>query len=147
MSDSSIASPGDVVLRTHQLARSVGKVAAVAGIDLEVPRGEVYGFLGRNGAGKTTTLRMLMGILQPDQGDIELRGQRVRRVGAAQKQQLGYVSQEQVFYPWMTALELGRFVSGFYPHWDDAEFQRLLRGLDVPGDRKAMELSGGTRMK
>jgi ABC-2 type transport system ATP-binding protein len=137
----------EVILRTQGLTRAFHEVKAVNGVDLELRRGEVYGFLGRNGAGKTTTLRMLMGILRPDTGDIELMGQRVRRVRAAQKQHLGYVSQEQVFYPWMTALELGRFVSGFYPHWDDARFQHLLRVLDVPKDRKAAQLSGGTRMK
>ncbi|QRN94546.1 ABC transporter ATP-binding protein [Archangium violaceum] len=137
----------EVLLRTHGLTRSFDQFKAVDGVDLELRRGEVYGFLGRNGAGKTTTLRMLMGILRPDRGEIELMGQRVRRVRAAQKQRLGYVSQEQVFYPWMTALELGRFVSGFYPDWDDAAFRRLLRVLDVPEDRKAAQLSGGTRMK
>ncbi|HEX5750046.1 MAG TPA: ABC transporter ATP-binding protein [Archangium sp.] len=137
----------EVILRTRGLTRAFLDVKAVNGVDLELRRGEVYGFLGRNGAGKTTTLRMLMGILRPDSGDIELMGQKVRRVGAAQKQHLGYVSQEQVFYPWMTALELGRFVSGFYPHWDDARFQQLLHVLDVPKDRKSAQLSGGTRMK
>ncbi|HYO69017.1 MAG TPA: ABC transporter ATP-binding protein [Archangium sp.] len=137
----------EVILRTQGLTRAFHDVKAVNGVDLELRRGEVYGFLGRNGAGKTTTLRMLMGILRPDTGDIELMGQRVRRVRAAQKRHLGYVSQEQVFYPWMTALELGRFVSGFYPHWDDARFQQLLHVLDVPKDRKSAQLSGGTRMK
>ncbi|WP_052518885.1 ABC transporter ATP-binding protein [Archangium violaceum] len=137
----------EIILRTQGLTRAFHDVKAVNGVDLELRRGEVYGFLGRNGAGKTTTLRMLMGILRPDTGDIELMGQRVRRVGAAQKRHLGYVSQEQVFYPWMTALELGRFVSGFYPHWDDARFHHLLHVLDVPKDRKSAQLSGGTRMK
>ncbi|WNG19246.1 ABC transporter ATP-binding protein [Cystobacter fuscus] len=137
----------DIILRTHGLSRLFHEVAAVEGVDLELHRGEVYGFLGRNGAGKTTTLRMLMGILRPDRGHIELMGQRVRRVGSTQKRQLGYVSQEQVFYPWMTARELGAFVSGFYPRWSDEEFRRLLRVLDVPEDRKAAQLSGGTRMK
>jgi ABC-2 type transport system ATP-binding protein len=122
-------------------------VTAVAGIDLEVPRGEIYGFLGRNGAGKTTTLRMLMGILRPDRGTIELLGRAANRIGPKEKRQIGYVSQEQFFYPWMSARELGRFVSGFYPTWDQAEFDRLLRVLDIPERRRASELSGGTRTK
>ena len=145
MSDASAEPP--VILRTHGLTRSFHEVKAVDGLTLELRRGEVYGFLGRNGAGKTTTLRMLMGILRADSGDIEWMGERLRRVRPAQKQQLGYVSQEQVFYPWMTARELGRFVSGFYPRWNDAEFLRLLRLMDVPEQRKAAQLSGGTRMK
>src|SRR5690349_17845378 len=82
----------EIILRTQGLTRAFHDVKAVNGVDLELRRGEVYGFLGRNGAGKTTTLRMLMGILRPDTGDIELMGQRVRRVGAAQKRHLGYVS-------------------------------------------------------
>ncbi|MGC4120616.1 MAG: ABC transporter ATP-binding protein [Myxococcales bacterium] len=134
-------------LRLTDLRRRFGKVQALDGLSLNVPQGEVYGFLGRNGAGKTTTLLVLMGILRPDSGEVCFFGERVGRVGVAQKQRIGYVSQEQNFYPWMTPLQLGRFVSGFYPRWDDGEFKRLLKVLDVPCDRRAAELSGGTRAK
>ena len=140
-------SEAPVVLRTRNLTRSFGKVRAVDGIDLEVPRGAIYGFLGRNGAGKTTTLRMLMGVLRPDHGEIELLGRRSVRIRPAQKRLIGYVSQEQFFYPWMTAERLGSFVGSFYPTWDRAEFNRLLALLDVPLQRKAIDLSGGTRSK
>jgi ABC-2 type transport system ATP-binding protein len=57
------------------------------------------------------------------------------------------VSQEQTFYPWMTPRQLGRFVAAFYPTWDNAEYARLLRVLDVPPDRRTAQLSGGTRTK
>jgi ABC-2 type transport system ATP-binding protein len=136
-----------VVLRTRNLTRSFGKVRAVDDIDLEVPQGAIYGFLGRNGAGKTTTLRMLMGVLRPDRGEIELLGRRSVRIRSAQKRLIGYVSQEQFFYPWMTAERLGAFVGSFYPTWDRTEFNRLLALLDVPPQRKAIDLSGGTRSK
>jgi ABC-2 type transport system ATP-binding protein len=63
------------------------------------------------------------------------------------KQRIGFVPQEPHFYPWMTAVQLGRFVGEFYPTWDAAEFARLLRRLDIPLDRKASALSGGTRTK
>jgi ABC-2 type transport system ATP-binding protein len=142
-----LAPAPEVLLRTHGLSRSFGRVKAVDSLELELRRGEVYGFLGRNGAGKTTTLRMLMGVLRPDAGEVELLGRRARRVDLAQKRELGYVSQEQTFYPWMTAAQLGRFVGDFYPTWDAAEFSRLLTLLDVPADRRAAQLSGGTRMK
>jgi ABC-2 type transport system ATP-binding protein len=135
------------VLRTKGLTRSFGAVRAVDGLDLTVREGEVYGFLGVNGAGKTTTIRMLMGIIKPDAGDLELLGQRARRTTIRQKQSIGYVSQEQTFYPWMTCRALGRFVGGLYPTWDAAEFDRLLRVLELPPDRKASQLSGGMRVK
>jgi ABC-2 type transport system ATP-binding protein len=142
----STAAPA-VILRTADLKRSFGKVHAVQGLDLTVRAGEIFGFLGINGAGKTTTIRMLMGIIRPDGGTIELLGQQARRTTLQQKQSIGYVSQEQTFYPWMTCRALGRFVGGFYPTWDAQEFDRLLRVLDVPQDRRASHLSGGMRLK
>jgi ABC-2 type transport system ATP-binding protein len=135
------------VLRTRGLTRSFGKVRAVDAIDLDVPQGAIYGFLGRNGAGKTTTLRMLMGVLRPDRGEIELLGRSSVRIRPDQKRHIGYVSQEQFFYPWMTAERLGDFVGSFYPSWNPSEFRRLLATLDVPPKRKAIDLSGGTRTK
>jgi ABC-2 type transport system ATP-binding protein len=131
----------------NDVRRRFGRVRALDGVTLSVRAGEVYGFLGRNGAGKTTTLRVLMGIVRPDAGEITLLGQLVRKVDIELKRRIGYVSQEQVFYPWMTATELGRFVAAFYPSWDAAEYTRLLKLLDVPEKRRSVELSGGTRTK
>src|SRR5882757_9919415 len=131
----------------ENIRRRFGEVQALDGLSLRVSRSEVYGFLGRNGAGKTTTLRILMGIVRQDEGTIELFGKRTKRVTVSLKQRIGYVSQEPMFYSWMTAEQLGRFVSSFYPTWDKQEFSRLLDALDVPNDRRAADLSGGTRSK
>jgi len=130
-----------------QVVFRFGSVTALDGLSLSVRQGEIYGFLGRNGAGKTTALRLLMGILKPDSGSIELLGTRVRRVPVSLKQRIGYVSQEPMFYPWMNSDQLGRFVGSFYPGWDAPEYARLLQLLDVPAKRRAAELSGGTRAK
>ncbi len=137
----------ETYLQTHDLNLSYGRVKAVSDLNLSVKEGEVYGFLGRNGAGKTSTIRMLMGVIRPDAGEIELGDFRGRRIGAHQKRGIGYVSQEQHFYPWMSCQGLGRFVSGFYPTWDRDEFKRLLHLLDLPPNRKVAHLSGGMRVK
>lgn len=129
------------------MRRRFGRAIALDGLSLAVQQGEIYGFLGRNGAGKTTTLRVLTGVLRADSGTVEVLGQQVKKVPVALKRRIGSVSQEQHFYPWMTARELGRFVAGFYPTWDGPEFERLTKLLDVPLDKRAMELSGGTRTK
>jgi ABC-2 type transport system ATP-binding protein len=141
--------PGEraVVLRTTGLKKHFGRMVALDGVDLTVREGEIYGFLGRNGAGKTTTIRALIGILAPDEGEMELLGRSVRRVDVKTKQRIGYVSQEPHCYPWMTARALGRFVAGFYPTWDAAEYDRLLGSLDLPADRRFSQLSGGMQMK
>lgn len=122
-------------------------MVALDGVDLTVREGEIYGFLGRNGAGKTTTIRALIGILAPDEGEMELLGRSVRRVDVKTKQRIGYVSQEPHCYPWMTGRALGQFVAGFYPTWDGAEYDRLLGALDLPADRRFSQLSGGMQMK
>jgi ABC-2 type transport system ATP-binding protein len=134
-------------IRLTDLCVRYGRIRALDGLTLAVARGEIYGFLGRNGAGKTTTLRVLMGIVGADSGTIELFGEAMKRVSVATKRGIGYVSQEQNFYPWMTPLQLGRFVAAFYPTWDQGEYSRLLRVLDVPPDRRSGVLSGGTRTK
>ena len=130
------------------LAKRYGKVVALDGLDLTVGAGEVYGFLGRNGAGKSTTIRALMGITECERGEIRVLGEVAR--GAAHvrlRQRIGYVAQEQSFYDWMTAARLGKFVSRFYPSWDDATFVGACAAQSVPLDRKVGALSGGMRMK
>jgi ABC-2 type transport system ATP-binding protein len=88
-----------------------------------------------------------MGVLTAKSGTVEVLGERVKKVPVELKRRIGYVSQEQYFYPWMTARQLGSFVRSFYPTWDEAEFTRLLTALDVPPERRSVELSGGTRTK
>ncbi|MEM7601906.1 MAG: ABC transporter ATP-binding protein [Verrucomicrobiota bacterium] len=129
------------------LKRSFGSFTAVNELDLSVNAGEIYGFLGVNGAGKTTTIRMLMGIIAPDGGTIELLGEKTKRTTLKLKQKIGYVSQDQTFYPWMTAEMLGKFVGGLYPTWDPDEYKRLLQVLEVPSNRKVSNLSGGMKVK
>ncbi|XHR31196.1 MAG: ABC transporter ATP-binding protein [Chthoniobacteraceae bacterium] len=135
------------VLEIRSLKRHFGKVPAVDGLDLTVHEGEIYGFLGINGAGKTTAIRLIMGILAAESGTISILGETTRRTSVAQKRRIGYVSQEQNFYPWMTCRALGRFVGSFYPSWDKAEFSRLLELFEIPEDRRSSELSGGMRAK
>src|SRR5438270_11087655 len=68
-------SAGEVVLRTHNLSKQYGKRLAVDNLNLEVQRGEIFGFLGPNGAGKTTTIRMSLGLITPTAGSVEILGQ------------------------------------------------------------------------
>lgn len=144
--EASVSTP-EVIIRIKDLRVSYGKLRAVDELNLTIHKGEIYGFLGRNGAGKTTTIRAVMGIIKPNSGSIELLDYRGRRIRLNQKRQIGYVSQEQHFYPWMSCLTLGRFVSGFYPTWDHDEFTRLLRLLDLPPGRRVSHLSHGMRVK
>jgi ABC-type multidrug transport system ATPase subunit len=149
------AQPGATrpILEVRGLTKRYGSVEALSGLDLSVAPGEVYGFLGRNGAGKSTTIRILMGITERTAGTIQLFGETASggaRSGAAMvraRQKIGYVAQEQNFYGWMTPKNLASFVRAFFPTWDDAEFVRLVRRLELPIDRKIGTFSGGMRVK
>ncbi|GAB6195753.1 ABC transporter ATP-binding protein [Lysobacter xanthus] len=92
-------------VRTVALSKSFGAVAAVHGLDLEVPDGAVYGFLGPNGAGKTTTIRLLLGLVKPDAGRIELAGHDLVRDRAAALSSIGAIVESPALYPNLTGAE------------------------------------------
>lgn len=135
------------VLSLNKIEKRYGSVHALKGLDLNVGEGDVYGFLGRNGAGKSTALQVIMGITRANSGELSLFDTVVKGDIPSIRQKIGYVAQEQHFYGWMTAKQLGKFVSGFYPDWDDQEFQRLSTLLEIPGKQKVLGFSGGMRAK
>jgi len=101
-----LAGGSDVLaIQIQGLRKSFGQVQALAGLDLEVEPGSVFGFLGPNGAGKTTTIRILAGLARADAGQVWIDGLDVavdrRRVAS----RIGYLPQDPAFYPWMTARE------------------------------------------
>lgn len=137
----------EAALRLKDVHKRYGSAQALSGLNLNVTEGDIYGLLGRNGAGKSTALRIAMGLTKANHGTVEIFGHQLRRGDTGTKQAIGYVAQEQVFYEWMTANSIGRFVSGFYPTWDDGEYLRLLHLLEIPTDRKIRTFSGGTHAK
>lgn len=136
-----------IALEARGLEFFYGARPVLRGLDLSVPTGTVFGFLGRNAAGKTTTLRLLIGMLRPSRGSITLGGTTYARVPPAARVHVGYVSQEQHFYDWMRVSALARFVASFYPTWSDDELARLLEVTGIERDQRVGELSGGTKMK
>jgi len=97
------------------LKKAFGAVQAVAGLDLRLPRGELYAFLGPNGAGKTTSIRMIAGLLRPDAGDILVHGVSLLRDAASAKRPLAYVPDDPVLYGKLRPLEYLEFVAAL---WD-----------------------------
>lgn len=137
----------EFAIETVGLTRRFGRTVAVDGIDLGVPVGSVYGFLGRNGAGKTTTIQMLMGMLEPTAGTMRVLGFHPRRDDVAMKRLVSYVPERVQMYDWMTVREIVRFGAGVHPRWDDAAAAALLERFDLPLDRKVGALSRGMQGK
>jgi len=120
------------ILKTLDLSKRYGKFNAVKNVNITVYKGETYGLIGRNGAGKTSMLQMLSGVAPPTSGKLELFGQQSREVTNKIKLDIGFVPQEQVFYPWMNGKQLAKFLSGFYPSWDHDTFKALAERIAVP---------------
>ncbi|MCB9495361.1 MAG: ABC transporter ATP-binding protein [Fibrobacteria bacterium] len=99
------ANSSDLSIRTRALTRRFGTFTAVDGIDIEVRRGEIYGFLGANGAGKTTAMRMLCGLLEPTSGEGEVAGFDILRETSRIRTRIGYMSQKFSLYPDLTLRE------------------------------------------
>jgi ABC-2 type transport system ATP-binding protein len=95
----------DLAIRTNGLTRRFGKLVAVDRLDLEVPAAGVYAFLGPNGAGKSTTIRMLLGLLRPDRGRVEIGGRRMRRGDLRALQRIGALIEAPSLYSHLTGRE------------------------------------------
>ncbi|MCD6361543.1 MAG: ATP-binding cassette domain-containing protein, partial [Armatimonadetes bacterium] len=104
-------------ISTSGLTKRFGRVLAVDGIDLRVPAGSVYGFLGRNGAGKTTTIQMLMGMLEPTAGEMRVMGFDPLREDVVMKRIVSYVPERVQMYGWMTVREIVWFGANIHPRW------------------------------
>ncbi len=120
-----------------------GRQEVLDGVNLEVPEGSVFGFLGRNGAGKTTTIQILLGLLAPRTGKCLVAGNDPQTNALAVRQLVGYVAEDQRMYDWMRVEEIVRWTSSFYPTWDQAYAQQLLRQFDLPTRGKVGTLSKG----
>jgi ABC-2 type transport system ATP-binding protein len=135
------------ILRITNLSKRYGKAAVLDGLNVEVPPGSVYGFIGPNGAGKTTTIKVLMNIIKANSGTAEVLGVDSRTLGPAALAKIGYVSENQELPEWMTVDYLLRYVKPFYPTWDDARSDQLVREFNLPREREIRHLSRGMKMK
>jgi ABC-2 type transport system ATP-binding protein len=142
----------NLLVSANNLYKHFGNTHAVDGVSLQIKSGEIYGLVGADGAGKTTTLRLLVGALLPDQGEVTVCGYDVIRKTELARAQLGYLSQRFSMYEDLTVLENIRFfaeVRGLKPNeWLPRSMEILeFVGLDKFTDRRAGQLSGGMKQK
>jgi ABC-2 type transport system ATP-binding protein len=140
-------------VRTHGLTKRFGSIVAVEDLDLEIPRGVVFGLLGPNGAGKTTTIRLLTGIARPSSGSAHLDGiDMASRGGLEARRRLGVLDQEPRFYGWMTGRDLLAFVGdllGIHGAELDERIDETLQrvGLEEASERRISGYSTGMRQR
>ena len=131
------------VIRVGSLCKRFGKHEVLRGVDLEVPAGSIFGFLGVNGVGKTTLIRILLGLLRPDAGRCSVGGVDPAEDALEIRRRVGYMAENQTMYAWMRVGGLIKWVSRFYPTWDAAFATQLREQMRLDADKRVGELSKG----
>ncbi len=139
-------------IRCEGLSRTYGKIEALKPLDLAVPAGSVFGFLGRNGAGKTTTIRLLTGLAHPTTGRAWVNGVETTAASGSASHQFGYLPQEPAFYNWMTPAAYLDYVGRLFRIGNDERPLRIaellaLVGLEKDARRPIEGFSGGMKRR
>ncbi|MCJ7626128.1 MAG: ABC transporter ATP-binding protein [Anaerolineaceae bacterium] len=141
-----------VAIRCEGLSKRFGEVEALMDLNLEIPAGSVFGFLGRNGAGKNTAIRLLTGLAHPTAGKAWIAGVETTNGDSGARERFGYLPQDPAFYSWMTSFEyLDYVLSLFRKPYKDRK-HRIEEVLEQVGLRKAVKrriggFSGGMRQR
>jgi ABC-2 type transport system ATP-binding protein len=133
----------ETAIKTTDLRKQFGKTEVLKGLDLSVPVGSVYGLLGRNGAGKTTTIQILMDIIRPTSGGLDVLGMDPQADSVALKHRIGYVSENPSLYGWMTVAEIVKYACDLNGVVDRAESDRLIDRFGLDQSAKVGSLSRG----
>ena len=135
----------EIVLQSDALTRHFGRKCAVRDLTFDVPRGCVFGFLGRNGSGKTTTIRMLLGFLEPTRGASRVLGHDSRCLPPEVRARIGHMAEGHPVYGWMKIVEAGKYQRSFYPNWSQRIFDAVIEHFNIDPDAKSKTLSRGQR--
>ncbi len=132
---------------TMRDVRKVYRYFTLDDIDLELASGSVMGFIGPNGAGKSTTIRILLGLVHQDAGEVRVLGRRMPAEQVEAKWDIGFASEDMRLYEAMTLGWHMRFVASIYPAWDAAYAKLLLKRFDLRPEQRVRGLSHGQRVK
>jgi ABC-type multidrug transport system ATPase subunit len=135
----------DFAIEAEGVSRSYGDTAALTDFTLRVPRGSIYGFLGRNGAGKTTAIKILTGLIKPDQGTVRVLGTNPFAFTAQDRERVGYLSERQILPANMRAGGLFTLCAPFYARWDQTLVDRLVASFRLDLRKKIRTLSQGAQ--
>lgn len=135
------------IIKTKGLTKRYGDFTALNRLDIEVKKGEILGYLGPNGAGKTTTIRLLLGLIKPSEGEVQLFGKDATTNAAELHRQVAYVPGETSFWPNMTGAEALRFLANIHGSSNDDYQLELIEKFDFDPNKKIRSYSKGNRQK
>ena len=130
-------------IKIEGLHFSYGKKNVLNGVNLEVPKGSIFGFLGRNGTGKTTLIKTMLGLQKPKSGKCLVGGLDSFTQTLDIRKRIGFMAEDQQMYGWMKVKQIIKWVAGFYPNWDYEFTDKLTDKFGLSVDTKVKELSKG----
>ncbi|MEG1256579.1 ABC transporter ATP-binding protein [Clostridium sp.] len=135
------------IIETNNLTKTYGKSRGIIDVNLQVKKGEIFGFVGPNGSGKSTTIRTLLNFIFPTDGHGKIFGKDIVKDSSEIKKYIGYVPSEVKFYDESKVKDIIKYASTFYDGCSKEEIDRLCEDLDVELDKKMSELSLGNKKK
>jgi ABC-2 type transport system ATP-binding protein len=135
------------VIEMHGVRKAFGRKLVLQDVELSVPPGQTFAFLGRNGAGKTTTIRMLLGLVKPDSGQVRVLGLDPGTNALEIRKRVGYMAEDQEMFGWMRVGQLMSFIAPFYPTWDAAWAKELSDRFELPLKTRVKHLSKGQAVR
>lgn len=135
---------GAQALEVRNLRKKYPKADALKGIDLTLPKGEIWGLLGPNGSGKSTLLKCVVGLVQPDGGDIRIFGETPSR---HTKSQIAFVPEIDNLYRWMSINQVLDFTAAFYDDWQEERVLGMIEFMRLDPTKKVNSLSKGMRAR
>jgi len=142
----------DIIISVRDLKKYFGEVKAVNGVSFDVHKGEIFGLLGPNGAGKTTTIKLLLGLLEPLEGEISIFGLNPEREEVLMKKKVGYVSEDALIFKSLTPKDLFNFIASIRRLDANEATKRVYEYLESLGateyyDQMIATLSHGNKQK
>jgi len=135
------------ILCLKNIAKSFGGNRVLQDVSLSLEKGKVYGLLGNNGEGKTTLIRIVMGVIPADGGELSYKGVRIPFGASAYKTDVGYIPEDSFFYGWMSVGELLDFNAAFYPRWEGRRADDFLQRFSLDRRLRVGTLSRGMKLK
>jgi len=135
----------DNVIEVRGLTHRYGKRTIYENLNFSVPRGKIFGLLGKNGVGKTTLIKILMGFLRPVSGQCRIFGENSHDLPPAVRKRVGLLFEGHLAYEFMSIAQIERFYAPFYRNWNRGYYYGLVDRLGLPHDHKIKNMSCGQR--
>jgi ABC-2 type transport system ATP-binding protein len=140
-----MAEPTSLAIAMRDVHKTYRDDVALRAMNLDVPRGAIFGLVGKNGAGKSTAFNIVAGLLRKDAGRVSIEGRDLDHDGESARTVTAFVPEQDGLYPWMTGEELAGYWSRLSHTWDAAAFRASAERFDLPLRRQAGKLSKGMR--